>query len=119
MSVGKKLTDLDATFVKYEARVPDSISSSNYQMATNVDERHADGVLFECPLCGAHSVLVWFAGRNIPSDLRPLPRWHHSGSSLQDLTITPSINLDVISRDKPHDKSDCKWHGFVTNGCAA
>jgi hypothetical protein len=35
------------------------------------------------------------------------------------LTITPSINLDVISRDKPHDKSDCKWHGFVTNGCAA
>lgn len=71
----------------------------------------AQGILFECPLCGRHSILAWFRGRSVPDDAAPGPgRWTASGTGFSDLTLNPSINLDV----KPD--SACKWHGWVING---
>lgn len=71
----------------------------------------AQGILFDCPLCGRHSILAWFRDRGVADDESPGPgRWTPTGTDFHDLTLTPSINLDV----KPD--SACKWHGWVTNG---
>lgn len=71
----------------------------------------ADGVVFICPKCqNGHAVLCWFQDRGVPADETPGPgRWVPSGTSLADLTLTPSISLG----------GDCGWHGFVRNGDAA
>lgn len=83
----------------------------------------ADHVMFLCPACfeknggqkGTHSVMVSFAGRNIPdeagtrnADGTPT-RWKASGSTIDDLVLTPSILLDA--KRKPEE--GCHWHGFV------
>ena len=83
----------------------------------------ADHLMFLCPECfaknggsvGTHSVMVTFAGRNVPdeagsrdADGNP-SRWTASGTSLDDLVLTPSILLDA--KRKPED--GCHWHGFV------
>ncbi|SRR6266851_2826294 len=84
----------------------------------------AQGIFFLCPKCWAangdsaivtHGIIVWFANpRNappVPKDCVPKPaRWTMAGTSLQDLTLTPSILLTG---------EGCGWHGFVTNGDAA
>jgi len=77
----------------------------------------ADHLMFLCPACfarnngpvGTHSVMVTFAGRNVPdeagtrgADGKPT-RWSMSGTSLDDLVLTPSILL----------YEGCAWHGFV------
>ena len=82
----------------------------------------AQGVWFLCPLCfeknggnvGTHWCEVTFAGRGAldhqgshGSDGRPT-RWNASGTSLADLTTTPSILLG----------GGCAWHGYITNGDA-
>lgn len=66
----------------------------------------AQGVMFDCPQCSlTHPILAWFAGRGVPKEEVPGPgRWTVSGSSLEDLTLSPSINV-----------SGC-WHGWVRNG---
>lgn len=83
----------------------------------------ADQVSFLCPLCfeknggpkGTHSVMVTFEGRNVPDEAvsrdhtGKQSRWAVSGSSLDDLVLTPSILLDA-SREPTH---GCHWHGFV------
>lgn len=74
--------------------------------------KDAQGIMFLCPHCfrknggpvGTHRVLVWFEGRGAPPEYTPAPRWQVSGSSMDDLTIKPSIRVN-----------DC-WHGFITNG---
>lgn len=88
----------------------------------------ADEIMFLCPLCfaknggsnGTHSVMVSFAGRNVPdeagsrdADGKP-SRWTIAGgSSLDDLVLTPSILLDA----KQPAHVGCHWHGFVgSNG---
>src|ERR1700674_5100465 len=83
----------------------------------------ADHVVFLCPACfaknggavGTHSVMVTFAGRNVPdeagcrdADGKP-SRWNASGTSIDDLVLTPSILLDA--KRKPTE--GCHWHGFV------
>jgi hypothetical protein len=77
----------------------------------------ATGVMFLCPACfeknggpeGTHYVLVWFRDRGVPASQMPGPgRWGAKGTSLEDLTLTPSIDLSH--------GSGCKWHGFVTDG---
>lgn len=84
----------------------------------------ADHIMFLCPLCfeknggsiGTHSVMVSFAGRNIPDDVgsrdstgKP-SRWTIvSGTSLDDLVLSPSILLDA---SRPPEQG-CHWHGFV------
>jgi|SRR5580765_4673043 len=87
----------------------------------------ADQVSFLCPLCyaknggnkGTHSVMVTFAGRNVPDDSgsrdstgKP-SRWNASGTSINDLVLTPSIALDASRKAE----EGCHWHGFVgSNG---
>lgn len=81
----------------------------------------AQGVFFLCPVCfqkhggpvGTHGVEVAFHGRGVgdhqgsqAGDGRP-SRWNVSGSSFDDLTLTPSVHLAGAG---------CGWHGFVTNG---
>lgn len=67
----------------------------------------AQGVLFGCPQCSgpaAHSILVWFRDRGVPAEASPTPRWAVAGTSLADLTLSPSINVPSC------------WHGFITDG---
>lgn len=75
----------------------------------------AHGLSFDCPKCFSttgHGVIVGFAGRNSPY---PLSRgsegqptnWDASGTGIDDLSLTPSIQL----------LGGCNWHGFVgSNG---
>ena len=74
----------------------------------------AQGVMFLCPVCfkknggpvGTESVLCWFKDRGVPADAFPGPgRWTASGTSFEDLTLSPSVNV-----------SNEHWHGFITNG---
>lgn len=82
----------------------------------------AQGLLFICPVPScSHSIIVWFANAGVPAEAHPAYRWAASGSGLDDLTLTPSINLDipwVDERGVTHPAS-CRWHGFVTKGVAA
>ncbi len=75
---------------------------------------NAQGVLFLCPVCfkknggaaGTESVLCWFKGRGVPDSATPGPgRWDASGASFEDLTLSPSVNVD-------HEH----WHGWIKNG---
>lgn len=76
----------------------------------------AMGVRFLCPKCfvanngkvGTHSVVCWFNGSGVPDYWSPGPgRWNVAGGSgVDDLTLTPSIQLHAA----------CAWHGFITNG---
>jgi hypothetical protein len=81
----------------------------------------AQGVLFVCPVPAcSHSIIVWFADRGVPAEAHPAYRWAVSGSSLDDLTLSPSINLDIPFTDAKgvtHPAS-CRWHGFIQNGKA-
>lgn len=90
----------------------------------------ADHIMFLCPICfaknggakGTHSVMVSFAGRDVPdeagtrdSEGKP-SRWNVSGTSLDDLVLTPSILLDKSQEPE----RGCHWHGFVgSNGIPA
>lgn len=100
----------------------------------------AQGVLFQCPTCavgkergeengrrfirGAHYIRVPFAN---PRGARPAPaaaagkvRWKLvSGTGLDDLTLSPSINCNIPWRDPEtgvEHPSSCKFHGYVRNG---
>lgn len=81
---------------------------------------------------GTHGVIVPFANpRNasaVPAAFKPTPRWEMSGASLDDLTLTPSIDCTVenpehaeANRAAGLQPGECRpgrrcWHGFITNG---
>lgn len=81
----------------------------------------AQGIWFNCPVCGrtnterrSHGLAVAFAGRGVldhhgsrNADGHPT-RWTVSGTSFEDLTLSPSVDLTVGN-------PGC-WHGFVING---
>jgi len=100
-----KLLALQPLLVRYYAEPVGMVP------VNSLDE--AQGVIFNCPKCWfmdgdpskAHSILVWFADRNVPDMAVPRPRWHAEGTSLKDLTLRPSIDLGAGD-----------WHGFITNG---
>lgn len=88
-----------------------------YQFENVNTVAEADQIMFLCPACfaknhgdvGTHSVLVSFAGRNIPDEAgsrnsqgKP-SRWTATGNNLDDLVLTPSILIGL----------PCQWHGFV------
>ena len=109
-----RLTELDACFC---AKV--DFSTGNFSEQNEIDG--AQGVMFDCPLCQSHSVLVWFKNplnaACVPDDMFPRPgRWTATGTGLSDLTLNPSINLDTESARK---HNSCLWHGWVKNGDAA
>jgi len=90
----------------------------------------ADVLYFQCPKCaascprvmrddgtgyaeGAHFISVPFKAHDgrpemAQREAQGRPRWGVSGTSLSDISTTPSIQ--VIG--------GCGWHGFVTNGDA-
>lgn len=80
----------------------------------------ADGVMFLCPKCASaelnddgkrsgHPVICWFAGK-VPASASPGPgRWTFTGSTIDDLTLNPSVWLNGAG---------CGWHGWVRNGDA-
>ena len=121
-----KLSELQPEWVNYAGegfrRFSDAHSVIDYGSGEAADPPEesevmaiADGVLFLCPTCfkknngpvGTESVLCWFANKpHVPADAKPGPgRWSATGSSFDDLTLSPSVNVD-----KEH------WHGFITNG---
>lgn len=124
-----KLTELDPVWVNYVEggrmwEHGDAHSHVAYHAdsegevdapADTTDLAHADGVIFMCPRCfvknegviGTERVCVWFSGRAaVPAEALPGPgRWNATGTSFDDLTLTPSVNVD-------HEH----WHGFITNG---
>ncbi len=74
----------------------------------------AQGVEMLCPGCfaknggprGTHIIIAWFRGRAVPDDVRPGPgRWAISGSTRDDLTLNPSVDVGC-------------WHGFIRDGKA-
>lgn len=105
-----RLVDLDASFRTW---LPRALGKCDAFPA-------AQGILFQCPACAGpdgsgHYVLVWFADRGVPSEAEPKPRWHASGTGLDDLTLTPSINLDVPGPNG-EPAIGCRWHGWVRGG---
>ena len=55
--------------------------------------------------------MIWFAGRGVPDECEPTPRWEVVGFqfSFDALTLHPSINLQTEQRPD-------EWHGWVTGG---
>jgi hypothetical protein len=103
-----KLHDLEAEFV---AR----LTERSWGDVATLQE--AGGIKFLCPKCfdanggpiGTHLIIVWFEGKPVPEGTyKADPRWGVTGTSLHDLTLSPSIN--VIG--------GCGWHGWVKNGVA-
>lgn len=100
----------------YRHRMPDG---------SPIPYEQAQGILLWCP-CGyhdrvrfpmdgarPHGLLVVFADRGAPADFGPYskskksrPRWNVVGSSLDNITCTPSVAVG---------DPEC-WHGFITNG---
>ena len=87
----------------------------------------AHGIRFLCPKSyaknggkvGTHSVRVYFTGSPVPPTIGcnkegQAVRWAASGSSLDDLVLTPSIQEQD---DEAPEEWRCMWHGFVgSNG---
>jgi hypothetical protein len=67
----------------------------------------ADGIWFDCPCGHGGSQMVSFRGNRADGTPRPAMSngraWQVSGSTLADITLTPSINTRC-------------WHGFIENG---
>ena len=97
-----KLTELDARFVT------DVLHDGYWGIGKCSTFEQAQGILFLCPKCfneSGHSILVWFKDRNVSPSALPAPRWIATGTSLDDLTLSPSIDLGGTD-----------WHGFIING---
>lgn len=122
-----KLTGLEATFIRwYQRLASDEERKINPQWPVGyvidcfqevVSLREAHGIHFICPKCfnsdGRHFIQVFFVGSPVPQHLGKNKagktiRWKTTGTSLFDLSLQPSIEVQV----------GCLWHGFVTNGDA-
>lgn len=122
-----KLNELAAHFTKYEERPVDQTSWEETNRNPNLVDRlflrvetmaEADGVRFQCPKCKAagsyaHPVFIGFRGKAAPGtygnnrDGVPVLWDVAGGSSLNDLSLTPSIQI----------QGGCDWHGFLgSNG---
>lgn len=118
------LRELAAQFIAYreetaEEMLARGVSKPAALLARVSTFSEAHGVRFICPKSfaahggkiGAHSVQVYFSGTPVPNDMglnkdgQPV-RWSVSGNSLDDLSISPSIQ---------EQDSICGWHGFVGN----
>jgi hypothetical protein len=109
--------DLDAEFIRL-----DNPRGDFHEVATIAE---AQGVMFDCPKCGRHSVVCWSRSRGVPDDVEPGPgRWMLAGTSLHDLTLNadPPSGARSVDLSRGRDgaaQPGCQWHGFVTNGEAA
>ena len=116
------LRELEGQFIRFREESGDEMFARGVAKPSFLLERvstlnEAHGIRFICPKSfathggkvGAHSVQVYFAERPVPSHIGvnkngSAVRWNASGTSLDDLSLTPSIQeQDTI----------CGWHGFV------
>lgn len=116
------LKELEAQFIRYREESREDMfargvakPSALFDRVTALSEAH--GVRFICPKSfithggkvGAHSVQVYFVGSPVPGHIgvnakgEPV-RWTASGTSLDDLSLSPSIQ---------EQDNICGWHGFV------
>jgi hypothetical protein len=109
----RRLSDpaFEATFIGHIG-----VDGKSWRHLSSIDG--AQGLLLmECPCGGGHALEVPFANpRNAPPcppDFGPLsrdgkthPRWTMTGTSLDDLSLMPSIDVGTVS---------C-WHGYITAG---
>jgi hypothetical protein len=116
------LRELEAQFIAYFQESEESRFAAGRAVPADMF-RHVDtfaeahGIYFLCPKAfaknggpvGTHRVQVYFAGSPVPQHLGKnkdgqTVRWNTSGASLDDLSLSPSIQeQDDI----------CGWHGFV------
>lgn len=125
-----RLSDLEPRFVRYESKIetydvivgdpstwhqrgePTEPKTGPREYIVNAESLdQAQGLWFLCPKCGNHQCQVTFEGRGVPATLgtqndKGPVRWTVSGTSFEDLTITPSILLI----------GGCGWHGFIRAG---
>jgi hypothetical protein len=119
------LKDLDARFIAYrEETAEEMFARGGFKRAilfVRVDSMsQAHGLRFLCPKSfaahggriGTHSVQVYFTGSPVPSHIGinkngQTVRWSVSGTSLEDLSLSPSIQEEDVA---------CGWHGFVGSG---
>jgi len=101
------LDRLEARFIK--------LTDTGFQRVETIAE--ASGVMFLCPKCfadikgkGCHSIVCWFEGKVSDLEMPGPGRWTPTGTTIQELTLSPSINLSG---------GGCGWHGFVQNGQAS
>jgi hypothetical protein len=100
-----KLSELQPKFLVIER--------SNVQRREVDDLSVAQGVMFVCPRCRElkverqHSVVCWFAGREVSDDEMPIwQRWLVSGAGYDDLTVHGLISV----------QGGCGWRGRIRNG---
>ena len=105
-----RLVELDAEFFRWDVKGVTHIESPT--VATLAE---AQGVIFDCPKCRTHSIMVGFRDRGVPAHLGTRDSqgkqtlWQVSGGTgLHDLTLTPSIDCTPSN-------PNC-WHGFITGG---
>lgn len=107
-----RLVDLDATFVRLDN------PRGDFTEVAAIGE--AQGVMFDCPKCGGHSIVCWSRSRGVPDDIEPGPgRWKLEGAGLEDLTLNADPPSGARSVDLSRSGVGCGWHGFVTDGDAA
>lgn len=94
-----------------EARFVHDVSGSSFRLGDTI--QGAQALWMYCPCGEGHHILVPFADRQLPPEFGPMardgkshPRWQVSGDSLENLTLTPSVDVGTTS---------C-WHGYITNG---
>lgn len=116
------LMELGGQFIRFREESSDEMLARGVAKPTFFLERvsalnEAHGIRFICPksfaahggMAGAHSVQVYFAGSPVPNHIGvnkngDAVRWNVSGTSLDDLSLSPSIQ---------EQDSICGWHGFV------
>jgi hypothetical protein len=107
-----KLAELDASFLGEGGC---GISSAD---GSPVPRREGVGVHFDCPCRNPDCAPVFVAFAN-PLDgglaLEGRNVWNRSGSTIESLTLMPSIQRVVLYREDGT-AVNCAWHGFITNG---
>jgi hypothetical protein len=116
------LRELEGQFIAYRQETPEEMFARGVAHPGDFFKRvgtlaEAHGIHFLCPKdfalhngpVGTHSVQVYFAGSPVPPHLGKnkngeMVRWNASGTSMDDLSLTPSIQ---------EENDICKWHGFV------
>lgn len=118
-----KLTELAATFIKYEERSPHEAALRMNPEAkvahwvvpvATVDEAH--GVQLKCPKActelgpdHAHLLRLWFFGASVPREIAAGSRYRMvgGGRALDSLSLSPAT--------KPEEDL-CGWAGMILNG---
>jgi hypothetical protein len=116
------LRELDAHLIAYSQETAESTFQRGVATPADMFRRvdmlsQAHGIHFLCPKAfasnsgpvGTHRIQVYFSGSPVPPHLGKnkqgeTVRWNVSGSSLDDLSLTPSIQ---------EEDPTCGWHGFV------